>query len=348
MPVTESPSPLRRAHDALYDLHSCRSWAELEHFALEQVHPLIGANRASWTEFRTEGRIGYNEWSRAHRPIKAHYTPIINEFLGKQHPGITVLDPHQPWDRSWRITDFFSQREFERTELCNEGYRPTECRFQITLQVHCTPYSHTTATFGRNHRDFTDNERDTLDCLLPHFQLVANRLVREQRMMEAYREVSTATADTLPWVSFDQAFFLRNTNRAGLDLLKTCPQFDGLRLPPALAQPLANIGYGKSSIQSCLMIDGVCYRLHGHPTSNPLFRFVSFEAETPETYLQQRQTRAPLTPREQEVAMWARQGKTNPEIGIILGVSPRTVGKHLENIFQKLDIAGRSALMTAR
>lgn len=50
-----------------------------------------------------------------------------------------------------------------------------------------------------------------------------------------------------------------------------------------------------------------------------------------------------LTAREAEVLMWIARGKTNQDIGLILGNSPRTVNKHLEHIFEKLGVATRSA-----
>ena len=50
-----------------------------------------------------------------------------------------------------------------------------------------------------------------------------------------------------------------------------------------------------------------------------------------------------LTKREREILRWAGEGKRNAEIGIILGVSLRTVEKHLENIFRKLGVETRTA-----
>jgi DNA-binding NarL/FixJ family response regulator len=50
-----------------------------------------------------------------------------------------------------------------------------------------------------------------------------------------------------------------------------------------------------------------------------------------------------LTPRENDVLMWLGKGKTNRDIAEILGMSPRTVNKHLEHIFVKLGVETRSA-----
>lgn len=50
-----------------------------------------------------------------------------------------------------------------------------------------------------------------------------------------------------------------------------------------------------------------------------------------------------LTPRETEVLSWVAKGKTNRDVGEILGLSPRTVNKHLEHVFEKLGVETRAA-----
>lgn len=50
-----------------------------------------------------------------------------------------------------------------------------------------------------------------------------------------------------------------------------------------------------------------------------------------------------LTEREAEVLLWIAHGKTNKEIGEIINMSPRTVNKHLEQIFRVLNVENRTA-----
>lgn len=50
-----------------------------------------------------------------------------------------------------------------------------------------------------------------------------------------------------------------------------------------------------------------------------------------------------LTNRESEVLLWVTHGKTDAEIAGILGVRTNTVGKHLERIYEKLDVVNRTA-----
>lgn len=50
-----------------------------------------------------------------------------------------------------------------------------------------------------------------------------------------------------------------------------------------------------------------------------------------------------VTAREAEVLLWLSRGKANREIGQILGISPRTVNKHLEQVFIKLGVENRAS-----
>lgn len=49
-----------------------------------------------------------------------------------------------------------------------------------------------------------------------------------------------------------------------------------------------------------------------------------------------------LTQREAEVLVWIAAGKSNRDISEILGISPRTVNKHLEQVFVKLGVENRA------
>jgi DNA-binding CsgD family transcriptional regulator len=51
----------------------------------------------------------------------------------------------------------------------------------------------------------------------------------------------------------------------------------------------------------------------------------------------------PVTARERQVLEWLAAGKTDKEIGAILALSPRTVQKHLQHIYEKLGVETRTA-----
>ena len=54
-----------------------------------------------------------------------------------------------------------------------------------------------------------------------------------------------------------------------------------------------------------------------------------------------------LTLREAEVLVWIARGKSNRDVAEILGLSPRTVNKHLEQVFAKLGVENRASAAAA-
>ena len=71
-----------------------------------------------------------------------------------------------------------------------------------------------------------------------------------------------------------------------------------------------------------------------------LFRLAEATAGGDEQFLQRT---LQLTSREAEVLLWISRGKSNREIGEILNISPRTVNKHLEQVFVKLGVENRAS-----
>ena len=54
---------------------------------------------------------------------------------------------------------------------------------------------------------------------------------------------------------------------------------------------------------------------------------------------------AALTPRETHVLRWVGAGKTDKDIAAILAISPRTVHKHLQHIYEKMGVETRTAAL---
>ena len=81
--------------------------------------------------------------------------------------------------------------------------------------------------------------------------------------------------------------------------------------------------------------------LEGLSGEEILFKLVDAKKLSSETLLQ---NQLKLTAREAQVLFWISIGKTNRDIGKILDVSPRTVNKHLQQIFPKLGVENRTAV----
>jgi DNA-binding CsgD family transcriptional regulator len=77
--------------------------------------------------------------------------------------------------------------------------------------------------------------------------------------------------------------------------------------------------------------------MHSHPDGNSSLR------TNPATIGDPIVSEFKLTQREAEVLRWLSIGKTNRDISHILGVSARTIDKHIERIFSKLGVETRTA-----
>jgi DNA-binding CsgD family transcriptional regulator len=71
-----------------------------------------------------------------------------------------------------------------------------------------------------------------------------------------------------------------------------------------------------------------------------LLRLLEGEIDDDRTLLKQKLT---VTEREAEVLLWIARGKSNRDIAEILDLSPRTVNKHLEQIYAKLGVENRAS-----
>jgi len=115
-------------------------------------------------------------------------------------------------------------------------------------------------------------------------------------------------------------------------------------LPPPLAELLRQLGtLQMPSATSEIDVGGRRLELTYLSATGPdelLFRISEVSRDADELLL--RRTLS-LTSRESEVLRWLSCGKSNREIGEILNISPRTVNKHLEQIFVKLGVENRAA-----
>ena len=83
-----------------------------------------------------------------------------------------------------------------------------------------------------------------------------------------------------------------------------------------------------------------CTFLRHSSTREWLFRLTEKREGDAERILAERHG---LTSREAEVLVWISRGKQNREISEILQISPRTVNKHLEQIFEKMGVENRAS-----
>ena len=115
-------------------------------------------------------------------------------------------------------------------------------------------------------------------------------------------------------------------------------------LPKNVVRQLTGLRQGGlAGARSVIEVDGRKMELAFLSSTGPdelLFRLTETSTVPDEQLLQQLLA---LTTRESQVLLWISRGKSNREIGEILDISPRTVNKHLEQVFVKLGVENRAA-----
>ncbi|HQS96544.1 MAG: DNA-binding response regulator [Novosphingobium sp. 17-62-19] len=139
----------------------------------------------------------------------------------------------------------------------------------------------------------------------------------------------------------------------GGDLLWATPQVERLletlgsadALPAEFAQPLARLMIPGENPGTSLRFDAggqtIELVLVGPTRGEEVLVRLNVIREGAEVELLRE--RYGLTLREAEVLLWISYGKPNRVISEILGISPRTVNKHLEQVFEKLGVETRAA-----
>ena len=118
----------------------------------------------------------------------------------------------------------------------------------------------------------------------------------------------------------------------------------GDRLPPALAGQLQRLASGEARVKQDFPGGRVEFAVVVSKGDERHYRITETLEGADEKLLAQRHG---LTEREAEVLLWISRGKANREISEILGISPRTVNKHLEQIFEKMGIENRASAAAA-
>lgn len=164
------------------------------------------------------------------------------------------------------------------------------------------------------------------------------------RAAQSARAALDTAGRTLFAVSED-GIVLWSTPQAGRLLSSLGPDPDGSALFPAVAHAWLRGCLAGAAIDALTVIDrdGTAYALSfiGRTADEVLLR-LSREA-VPVDGVERLRARLPVTGREAEVLLWLSRGKSSRDIGEILGLSHRTVTKHLEGIYAKLGVENRTA-----
>ena len=324
-------------------IYAARTLDELVERTFESVRSLVPTdiltfNQVGSTPAQTRHWISPDPIGLSKPDVAAHHYAHLRDHPVYAH----YLDTGDP--QAYRITDFVSQQRFERTALYDIAFRPTSVTAGIvmflgTCSVHAALRSTAMPTLGPNSR---------YTAARPHFAMARqNILALEAARDRGRRFAAQVTVDFIVIVEGRAREFAGRSSQ----LLST--YFPRTERGPT----------GLPDIVECWLRSIEDSLAHADRPVGTLAPFVADApgrqlvirplVDAPEAILllEERltalddalRTNLPLSKREREVLLWVSEGKTARDIAAILDVSPRTVHKHLENIYGKLGVANRVA-----
>jgi DNA-binding CsgD family transcriptional regulator len=343
---------VRRLLAAAYDLHRHREAAtypaELARIAAQLV-PCESAVLATWDP--ASGAIQMETWPP--RQFERVDRGEAVRLHASEHPFVAHCRASRSV-RAVRLCDLAPREEFQRTALHAQLYRFLGIEHQLLMLVASPDARWRVLALNRREAEFIEEERMALESLWPHITLAQRQLGRDARARQSALPV-TARDDT------SGVMVIRSTGAVVLcsemARIWIAEFFDAVfvarrvELPPPMLEwarkRMAEEGEGKmlrvvrrdpfvlARGDHCLVADLIV----DHGKDSHLVRLEKVALNAPAASLEA----LGITPREAEVLSWVAQGKTNREIGMILGSSARTVQKHLEHVFQKIGVESRTA-----
>lgn len=256
--------------------------------------------------------------------------------------------------RAQKISQVMTKSRFQRYSETDDFARQLGAKYQLGIFFTAGPTIVTVVLLARSQRDFSERERNLMNRLYPHltqaFRNTAslNRFCRDVDELVEMLEGPTSSVIVLA----GNGGVKRWTEQARNWIAQYCRTpfpANGDRLPDCFAdwyrRQLALVAQETlaPSPRDPLVVDKNGRQLNvqlipDHFRDEHLLLLNEKCRETSWSALGEHG----LTPRESEVLAWVAKGKTNAEIGAILQMSGRTVQKHLEHVYQKLGVVGRT------
>jgi DNA-binding CsgD family transcriptional regulator len=338
-----SHSDLNNVSDVLRELYAQTDSQKLPHLTLDLLDRLIPCVS-----------IAYNSMEAHNAPAQADQAlRLFPALMENMHEHPVVAYQNQGGDKQpSKLSDFLNNQQFRRTTIYNEFYGPLNIRYLLALYFPGFGQQQIPISLHRWDKDFSERDRAILVHLGPHFtqahknaNAFSNVKLETEQLNRALQTTSQelvllTRAGHVQWLTergrnwLDVYFNTRSTPDESLpdDLLRwvrrQCQQFSG----ETLGSPLQPLEIERGNRRLTVRLN------QSSPGELKLLLNETRTGIVPEAL-----QRLGLTHREAEVLGWLVGGKSNPEIALILGMSPRTAEKHLENIFSKLGVENRFA-----
>jgi DNA-binding CsgD family transcriptional regulator len=341
------PCDYQAIHEQLPELYRLRDTAALPVVMLEAIRQLIPCLFCTYNQVsHRTGALAAAYHPVAWQPAMESIMPIMAPHIGS-HP--VYRNVYESGDGSPRcVSDFATEEEWSRTPFAS-ALETIGVRDSL---IFCLSTSRDELIFialNRGDRSFSERDRDVAAYLRPHLAAAFENAVAFTEA-HALALISARGIEQSPQgiaLVDRQANIFHINVPAGELLERYFPRFSTWKavLPDPVsawlqrqlgpnslpADPLQiESGGNHLLIRTATLIDG---------------RYIVLIQEINERQSTEKLRSLGLSKREAEVLHWVGEGKSNPEIGTILNISSRTVGKHLEVIFRKLDVDNRVTAM---
>lgn len=232
--------------------------------------------------------------------------------------------------------------EFERTPLYNEVWKPAG----LESALRCiTPgkYIYSLEVGRERASEFIEADSHAMRLLARHLEAATDDLVRRHGMRAPVAGV-LAPVQMFTWFVCDSSGRVLRMPPEAARLMKAClgPAAALDVLPMEWMAELRRRASGRPATALWYACNGCPVSVHIAPIRpTPNEWSVGF-LERPASDPAQALLSLGLTPREADVLRWVAEGKSNADVGVLLGISALTVKKHLENIFHKLGVENRT------
>ena len=354
----------QHVHELLRQLYATRNLSEFPRVVLGRLAELIDSDMSSYNEVcLAQGRIVGLVWPTSYtaEQLSEKFEPFLSE-----HPLIARFAQTRDGTPT-AISDLLSRRDWHKTALFNEFFRPLGIEDQIAIGLK----NEATGIFGialnRGNRSFSRRDRALLELLRPHLaQAHANavawsRLQNPQSEPDAKIWVEPETRQTL---EENRVLVVRDNGHLvfcseGAQRLLCCYFGRVERCAPAIiCEWLAANARRNMARHSALLTASIFVPLQIRRGHRSLIvrcgecvegqTLLLLEEKTgvqsaPLPLLIGRLMAHGLTRRQSEVLLHLSRGQSNDQIALHLSVSSHTVKRHLEAIYQKMDVNGRGA-----
>ncbi len=316
---------------------------------LRLLHPLLPYDIATYNEIEP----GVGRMRVLAEPADA--LPAGGEALfmahAAEHPILQYTQEHRD-GRALKLSDFLSQRQFHQRGIYREFFGPLGIEHQMVMTLPAAPPLVIGVALNRARGDFGERERRLLNLLRPHIERAHGNALAWTRLGQGLRALERA----LEAEGRGLALVGKRSERPILSAQAACwlEKYFGRRswaeLPEVVtawlrrqrdADPEALLAGGRAP----LVVERGAERLQ--------LRFLPGAEDEDLDLILLHESRGgpatsapPLTPREREVLRRLSDGCSDRQIGDALGISRRTVHKHVEHLLAKLGVSSRTAAAT--